>query len=105
MNSDRLKQLKAHLQEDPDDPFNYYALALEYRAEEPELARQHFEHILAHHPDYLPVYYHVATLYNALNLKEKAVAALHGGIALAAQTGQQKTRNELRSLLDEIMFD
>lgn len=104
MNSDRLKQLKAHLEEDPQDPFNHYALALEYRDAEPQLALQHFEHVLANHPDYLPAYYHACVLFRALDLRAKGLEVLQAGIALATRTGQLKTSNELLSLLEDFLF-
>ena len=36
----RLDQLKVFVLEDPDDPFNHYALAMEHMSTGPELARK-----------------------------------------------------------------
>lgn len=57
MNSERIKLLEQYVEDDPNDPFNLYALALEYQKQNPAKAGKLFELLLAKHPDYLPTYY------------------------------------------------
>ena len=63
MNTERLTQLLKFLEEDPHDAFNWYAVATEYRATDPDRALVYFEKLLTEHPDYVPTYYHAAQLY------------------------------------------
>ena len=39
----RLQQLLAFYEEDPTDPFTIYALATEYRADDPKLAWEYYQ--------------------------------------------------------------
>ena len=54
MNNDRIQQLIRFVQEEPGDPFNVYALAMEYVADEPRQAMACFDDLLTRFPDYLP---------------------------------------------------
>ena len=56
MATDRIKQLEKFYEEDPLDPFNAYALALEYLHSEPQKSRLLFESLLQGHAEYLPTY-------------------------------------------------
>ena len=105
MPSDRLSQLQEFYNDDPRDPFNLYALALEYLKKEPVTACELFNKLLQDQPDYLPTYYHAAKLYTELGDKEKAVTIYANGIALAKKLNDVKTLRELRSAYDELMFE
>lgn len=96
MNNERIQQLIRFVQEEPGDPFNLYALAVEYMTEQPAQARPYFDDLLTNHPDYLPTYYHAAALYANLGEREKANALYNKGIDLARTTGKQKTLQELQ---------
>ena len=76
MSTDRIKQLEKFYEEDPRDPFNSYALALEYLHSDPSRSRSLFETLLQNHKDYLPTYYHAARLYQDLGEKEKAIRTI-----------------------------
>ena len=80
MNSQRLKLLQEYLKNDPNDPFNLYAIATEYRDEAPRKALEYYEQLLTQHPDYLPTYYHAANLYAELNEDAKAEEIYNKGI-------------------------
>lgn len=105
MSSDRINQLQKFYDEDPQDPFNLYALALEYLKTEPAKARDHFENLLALHPGYLPTYYHAARLYQELGEKKRATGVYEKGIALARQLNEAKALRELQSAYDELLFE
>lgn len=101
MNSERLKMLEQFIQDDPSDPFNHYALALEYIQHDPVKASELLLQLISKNPGYLPPYYQAATLLIDLQQNEKAVPLIEQGIAEAKRQNENKTMNELRSLLDE----
>ncbi len=105
MPSDRIIQLQKFYEEDPGDPFNLYALALEYLKYDPAKARILFVRLLEIHDGYLPTYYHAAKLFQETGDKEKAIAVYESGIALAKKLNDTKTLRELKSAYDELMFD
>lgn len=92
----RLEILHQWHQDDPSDPFNAYALAMEYLSSDALRAQQHFDELLAQHPDYLPTYYHAAALYAALEQPQKAEELYQKGLALALQQQNTKTHQELQ---------
>ncbi|HEX8041111.1 MAG TPA: tetratricopeptide repeat protein [Chryseosolibacter sp.] len=105
MPPDRIILLEKFYQEDPDDPFNLYALALEYLKYDPAKAVTLFTRLLKEHEGYLPTYYHAARLFQETGEKEKAIAVYERGMALAKELNDNKTLRELRSAYDELMFD
>ena len=96
MNNDRVQQLIRFIDEEPHDPFNVYALAMEFTTRQPEQARLYFDQLLANHPDYLPTYYHAAALYAQLADRNRAADLYERGIDLAQRQGNQKTLLELQ---------
>lgn len=96
MNNQRIQQLIRFVQEEPDEPFNVYALAMEYITSEPAQARSYFADLLARFPNYLPTYYHAAALYAESNDRERAAGLYEKGIELARTQGNQKTLLELQ---------
>ncbi len=96
MNNQRIQQLIRFLQEEPNEPFNVYALAIEYVTDDPAQARTYFDDLLTRFPDYLPTYYHAAALYAESNDWERAAALYEKGINLARTQQNQKTLLELQ---------
>lgn len=96
MNNDRIQQLIRFVQEEPGDPFNVYALAMEFINGQPEQARSYFDQLLTDHPDYLPTYYHAAALYADLNERDRASVVYEKGIELARAQNNTKTLLELQ---------
>ncbi len=96
MNNDRIQQLIRFVQEEPGEPFNVYALAMEYVNTQPEQARPYFDQLLAEHPNYLPTYYHAAALYADLDERDRAADLYVKGIALAQAQNNPKTLQELQ---------
>jgi tetratricopeptide (TPR) repeat protein len=103
VNNTRIEILKQYIIEEPNDPFNIYALASEYITEEPETALKLYEELLKAHPDYLGTYYQAGKLYQAFQQNEKAKEIFEKGISLAFKQQKSKTLNELRSALNEIL--
>jgi tetratricopeptide (TPR) repeat protein len=92
----RIQQLLRFLEEDPDDPFTRYALALEYLKTEPEKAAELFHSLINRHPDYLPAYYMAAKLLAVLDKREEALILLDKGVALATRLNDHATLRELK---------
>jgi len=101
-----LKNLLSFYEEDPNDPFNVYALALEYSKSDTVKATGFFEVLLTEHPFYLPTYYHAAAFFTMLENFGKAEEIYVKGIALALNQNNTRTHQELlrayRSFLDEL---
>jgi len=105
MNNSRIEQLRKYIEEEPNDPFNIYALANEYISVQPQLALEYFEELIKNHPDYLGTYYQAGKLYSSFGNPEKAKMAFEQGISLALRQNKAKTLNELRGALNEILDD
>jgi len=101
----RLDQLRQFVNDDPDDPFNRYALALEYIKSDTTQAAALFDELMQKHPDYLPTYYHAGNLFEALGNRDKAIDILQKGITLAQQQREFKALRELQSVLSELLYD
>ncbi|MFD2937004.1 tetratricopeptide repeat protein [Spirosoma flavum] len=96
MNDERIQQLIQFVEEEPGEPFNVYALAMEYINGQPVQARLYFDQLLIEHPAYLPTYYHAAALYAELDERDRAAELYDKGIALAQAQNNQKTLLELK---------
>jgi tetratricopeptide (TPR) repeat protein len=105
MSSSRLELLEEYYRQDPSDPFNVYALAIEYLKSDTGRSKEYFTELLEKHPDYLPSYYHAAKLFVDLDEKEKAIEVYEKGIALAKTKKEFKALRELQSAYDELMFE
>jgi len=105
MNEARLKLLLEYLNEEPNDPFNIYAVATEYVGTFPEKALPYFEKLLTAFPDYLATYYHAAALYFALGQNEQASQTYQKGIALAQQQQNQNALRELKNAYQNFQFE
>ncbi len=105
MSNERLKQLREFYEQDPSDPFNAYALALEYQKTDVEKASEFFGILLMNHADYLPTYYHAAKFFQDRGDRDRAIDTYERGISLAQRLGDQKAQRELKSAYDELMFE
>jgi tetratricopeptide (TPR) repeat protein len=95
MESELIKNLWSFYEEDPNDPFNTYALALEYKKFNEEKAIFFFNKLLNEYPDYLPTYYAAAEFFAAIEAHEQVEKIYQDGIALALAKKQLKTHQEL----------
>ncbi|WP_289999224.1 tetratricopeptide repeat protein [Algoriphagus sediminis] len=104
-NLNRLRALHEFCETEPDNPFNWYALALEYQEHDPEKTSELFNKLLLEHPDYLPTYYPAAHFFSDQDDIEKALDIFEKGISLAKIQGETKTLNELSSALEMLKFE
>lgn len=103
--ADRIKELLQYIEEEPNDPFNIYALALEYQNQDKEKASFYFNKLLEEHKSYLPTYYHAAILFAALNQPEKAEKTFLDGIALANTQNDSHAKKELQNAYFNFQVD
>jgi Tfp pilus assembly protein PilF len=98
--NDRIKLLKGFLEQDPNDSFSRYALALEYaNTGLTDDAIKEFEAVIEKDPNYTATYYHLGKAYVKNGDVGKAKATYRKGVELTAQTGEKRANQELREAL------
>ncbi|OJV14562.1 MAG: enzyme of heme biosynthesis [Dyadobacter sp. 50-39] len=97
MNNSLLASLIAFYEEDPSDPFNAYALAIEYAKSDAAEAGRYFDLLLEKHPGYLPTYYHAGAFFAASGNVARADEIYRKGVELALDQQNAKTHRELLS--------
>ncbi len=91
------------MQEEPNDPFYVYAFALEHLLTNKPEARRLMLEVATNHPNYLPAYYQLATLYLEADEIRAAETILQKGIALAKEQKELKALHELQNLLNNLI--
>lgn len=105
MNLTRIEQLLKFLEEDPNDAFSLYALALEYKKSNPAEAVKLFRQILTNHPDYLPTYYQAGLMMEESGNTDEALELYQKGIALAGKLNDAATLKELQAAYNLLSDD
>lgn len=101
--ADRIQQLQALLQNEPDDPFCLYGLALEYaKLGRHEEAVTWFDKTLKADPNYCYAYFHKAKSQSESGDTALAAETLRVGLKRARSVGDAKAAGEIASFLDEI---
>ena len=99
----RLEMLKQFLEQNPNDAFARYGLAMEYsKAGETQTALQEFARLLELHPDYTGGYFMAAQTLAKVEKNEEAKAMLRKGIEAAQRTGNKHALSEMSAMLDEL---
>jgi len=98
---DRIDQLKQFAKDEPEDPFNQYALALEYLKTDPSEALRLFERLCLSHPEYLPTYYPYVQLLIERKETQRAESVFQKGIEVARGTNELKTLREIQALYND----
>ena len=101
----RIQQLEGFVNEDPNDPFNLYALALEHSKADGRKAIDIFNQLLKNHPDYVPTYYQLGKLYIDFSENEKALEVFDSGIRISTDKKDYKALRELQSARQELLTD
>ena len=102
---DRLTQLKQFAQDEPEDPFNLYALALEYLKTDNKESARLFETLVGTHPDYLPTYYPYAQLMAERKDLVGAERIYQLGISMARSKNEAKTLGELLAAYNDWKYE
>ena len=101
----RIEQLKQFTLEDPQDAFNWYALALEYKKSDVGKAIEIFSRLLTDHREYIPTYYHLGRLYQEAGRNEEAHQVFVQGVEEARKQGDHKTLHELLAAIEDLDLD
>ena len=103
MSTSRLDTLKKFLEEDPNDSFSYYAIALEYASMKmyPEAVSK-YQELIERDPNYVPAHYQLGILLAQLSKIAEARMAFELGIKIATVQGDTHARNEMQEALDEL---
>lgn len=100
---DRLSQLRAFVEANPDDPFPRYALALERKGRgDAAGAAGELQALVARKPDYLAAYLQLGMLLQQLGRLPEAGEALRQGQACARAQGNQHALSELTTALESL---
>src|ERR1051325_10906711 len=100
----RIEILKGFLEDNPNDSFSRYALALEYvKLEQNDDAVREFETVKKKDPDYVATYYQLGQLYQKLGKTHEAEKTLRRGITVASKAGDEQTRSELEAALEALL--
>ena len=105
MNKNRIKLLEQFIEEEPENPFNTYALAMEYYDVDSKAALRLLSSLQRQHPSYLPAYYQLANLLREEENRERADYIFKIGIKLAEELNDTKTHSELLSCYQNFLFE
>ena len=100
---DRVTMLKQVLEQNPNDVFARYGLALEYKnAGDVEGAMTEFKKLLEAHPDYVPGYQMAAQTLMSADRNQEARKLLDQGISCARRVNNSKALNEMEQMLADL---
>lgn len=100
---DRAAKLREFLQQNPDDSFARYGLALEHANRgDLEAALAEFRELLRRNPDYTAAYQMAAQTLMKAGRNPEARDFLKQGVECAARTGNAHALAEMETLLAEI---
>ncbi|MFT4834225.1 MAG: Tfp pilus assembly protein PilF [Marinoscillum sp.] len=105
MNNVRILSLIQFIKDDPNDQFSIYALALEYLNKDNLKSEELFKELLEKHPQYLPTYFHAASLFSDLGKREIADQTYKKGIELATAANNDHALRELKSAYLNFQFE
>ena len=101
----RIELLESFAESEPENPFNWYALALEFQNSEPKKASFLYDKLLKEHKSYLPTYYHAALFYADQGLIDLAKETYEKGIDLAEELNERNTLRELKNSYQNFLYE
>lgn len=99
MQDERLKILEKYVEEEPNDPFNHYALALEYQKLGDERASSQFDFLIKTFCDYLPSYYTYGMYLGDHDNWQNALEIFQKGLVVAQAQCNEKAQKELKGAI------
>ncbi|HTZ98167.1 MAG TPA: tetratricopeptide repeat protein [Terriglobales bacterium] len=100
---DRIAALTEILEQEPNDAFARYGLAMEYsKSGEVNRAMEEFGKLLSAHPEYTAGYFMAAQTLASANRVDEARKMLVEGISSAVRTGNSHAQSEMTAMLDEL---
>jgi predicted Zn-dependent protease len=101
--SNRREKLEHLLDQDPNDVFLNFSLAMELAREgAPEEALARFDHVLTLDASYIPAHHQKGTMLIALRRFDQAGAALRAGVEAARAAGDSHAEDTIQTLLDTV---
>jgi Tfp pilus assembly protein PilF len=103
MESNRIEVLRSMLEQDPNNGFARYGVAMEYVNQgDNESAVREFDTLLSADPNYVAAYYHAGRALEKLDRIDDARAMYESGISAARRKGDQHALSELQAALDMV---
>lgn len=95
----RIKQIKEMLENDKNDSFLLFALAKEYeKLQDFEQSIQLLEELKRNDPEYVGLYYHLASMYSQMDNKKLALNTCKEGIIVCKTINDKHSLAELHNL-------
>lgn len=101
----RIEMLKSFAEVEPQNPFNFYALALEFLEIDQNSASWYFKKLLEDFPEYLPTYFHAAAFFAELGDVQFSKRIYEKGIQLAEAQKDEKALKELKNSYQNFLFE
>jgi Tfp pilus assembly protein PilF len=96
----RKQRLEELLQEDPNDPFLRYGLAMEFVSSgDDETAVRHFRDLIGVAPDYVPAYLQAGQALMRLGRPGESRPVWQQGVAAARRQGDRHAADEMEGFL------
>jgi tetratricopeptide (TPR) repeat protein len=100
---DRIAMLTQILDQNPNDTFARYGLAMEHaKSGDVETAIQEFKKLLEANPDYAAGYFMAAQTLAKAGRTDEAKSYLQNGIAAASRTGNAHAKGEMEAMLEDL---
>ena len=97
----RLEILKSMVEQNPNDSFSRYGLAMEYaNSGSLEKAVEEYEFLLGFNPDYAAAYYHAGQALEKLGQIDDARKMYQRGLDVTRRIGDAHTNSEIQAALD-----
>lgn len=101
--TERMRQIRALLEDDPHDPFLRYGLAMEYvSAGDDAAAVETFRELVIASPQYVPTYLMLAQTLVRLNREDDAKEVLRVGVSVAGHERDLHAQGELQGMLESL---
>jgi tetratricopeptide (TPR) repeat protein len=101
--NNRTEILEQFVEEDPNDSFSRYALALELeKAGDREAAVGQLREVLERDGSYVAAYYHLGRLLATLGRTDESRTVYSEGLKVAEKAGETKTVSEIREALEQL---
>lgn len=102
MTNPRLEQLLQYLNEDPNDPFTIYGIALEYSKTDEKKALEYYTKLLNDHASYVATYYHAGKLHEKLGNTQQAEQIYKKGMEISRNSGKMHAFSELQAAYNQL---
>ena len=100
---DRIAQIKAFLEDSPNDSFLKHALALEYiKQQDDAAAKAVFGELLSAEPGYVGSYYHLGKLLERNGEHDEAIAVYEKGMEVAREAKDMHAFSELQAAFEDL---